>query len=241
MAIHTTEAIVLRQYPFRETSVTVTCFSDGFGKFKGLVKGLRAQPNRHRSQMEPLTVNRLVFYDTRTSSLHLISQCELLLPLLGLQRSVETFRLAAWCSELVDAVMPLEEPHPGTYGLLKDTLRRLDQGWTDALSLEAHFLVRLLRIAGFQPQLDECTGCGSHVRRRAHWSARAGGVLCDACLHQDPRAAMIPPAILDALEQLAQAEAPPALEPGIAQALRGRLDEFVRWRLEKPLKTAGLR
>ena len=239
MGIHTTEAIVLRQYPFRETSVTVTCFSDRFGKFKGLVKGLRAQPSRHRSHMEPLTVNRLVFYDTLTSHLHLISQCELLQPLSGLQRDVETFRLAAWCSELVEAVMPLEEPHPGAYGLLKNALVRLEQGWTDAPSLEAHFLVRVLRVAGFQPQVDECTGCGRRVRSRAHWSARQGGLLCEACLHHDPRAAEIPPAVLDTLEQLAEAELPPTLEPALAHALRGRLDDFVRWRLDRPLKTVG--
>ena len=80
MGLHTAEAIVLRRYPFRETSITLTCLTDRFGKLKGLVKGLRAQSNRHRSAMEPLTVNRIVFYDTRTSQLHLISQCELIAP-----------------------------------------------------------------------------------------------------------------------------------------------------------------
>ena len=81
MAIHTTDAIVLRRYLYRETSVIVSCLTDRFGKLKGLVKGLRAQPNRHRSAMEPLTINRIVFYDTHSSQLHLISQCELLTPL----------------------------------------------------------------------------------------------------------------------------------------------------------------
>ena len=73
MGIHTTDAIVLRRYPFRDTSVTVSVLTDRYGKLKGLVKGLRAQPNRYRSAMEPLTINRIVFYDTRTSQLHLIS------------------------------------------------------------------------------------------------------------------------------------------------------------------------
>ncbi|MBI3320314.1 MAG: recombination protein O N-terminal domain-containing protein, partial [Candidatus Omnitrophica bacterium] len=73
MGIHTADAIVLRQYPFRETSVVVTCFTDRFGKIKGLVKGLRDGRARYRSAMEPMTVNRIVFYDTRTSALHLIS------------------------------------------------------------------------------------------------------------------------------------------------------------------------
>jgi DNA repair protein RecO (recombination protein O) len=119
MSLHTTEAIVLRRYPFRETSVTLTCLTDQFGKLKGLVKGLRAQPNRYRSAMEPMTINRIVFYDTRTSQLHLITQCELISSLTGLQTDIETMRLAALCMELADRVVPLEDPQPAIYQLLK--------------------------------------------------------------------------------------------------------------------------
>ena len=56
MGIHTADAIVLRRYPYRETSVLVTCLTDRFGKIKGLVKGLRVPVSRHRSAMEPLTL-----------------------------------------------------------------------------------------------------------------------------------------------------------------------------------------
>ena len=48
MGIHSAEAIVLRRYPFRETSVTLTCLTDQFGKLKGLVKGLLEQLINHR-------------------------------------------------------------------------------------------------------------------------------------------------------------------------------------------------
>ena len=177
MGIHTAEAIVLRRYPFRETSVTLSCLTDRFGKLKGLVKGLRAQPSRHRSAMEPCTVNRIVFYDTHTSQLHLVSQCELVNPLAGLQRDLETTRLAALCVELVDTVVPLEEPQPALYTLLKHTLERLALGGEDLGAARSHFIVRLLRLAGFHPQLTECTGCGAPVRAAGYWSARQGGLL----------------------------------------------------------------
>ena len=237
MAIHTAEAIVLRRYPFRETSVTLTCLTDRFGKLKGLVKGLRAQPARHRSAMEPMTVNHIVFYDTRASQLHLISQCELLEPLSGLQADLEVTRLAALCVDLVDTVVPLEEPQPALYALLKQTLERLALGGTDRAAARVHFIVRLLRLAGFHPQLDECTACGRRVHADAYWSARQGGLLCPACLHEDPRADRARPEVLDALEAFADAEGPPALDPAVAPMLMQRLDEFLRWRLDRPLKT----
>jgi DNA repair protein RecO (recombination protein O) len=237
MGIHTAEAIVLRRYPFRETSITLSCLTDRFGKLKGLVKGLRALPSRHRSAMEPCTVNRIVFYDTRASSLHLVSQCELLDPLAGLQRDLDTVRLAALCVELVDTVVPLEEPQPATYRLLKQTLERLALGAGELHAIRAHFILRLLRLAGFQPQLDECTGCGGAIHSTGYWSARQGGLLCPRCLHEDPKAEPAQPELLEALQRLSDSEQPPALEAGLLPGLRQRLDAFLRWRLDKPLRT----
>ena len=237
MPIHTTDAIVLRRYPFRETSVTLTCLTNGFGKLKGLVKGLRAQPNRYRSAMEPLTINRIVFYDTRTSTLHLISQCELLSPLSALQRDVETMQVAALCVDLVDAVVPLEEPQPAIYRLLKQTLERLCLGGDGLLGVRVHFIVRLFRLAGFQPQLDECTGCGVAIHASGYWSARQGGLLCERCLHEDPQAEAASPPVLEALSALSQSDQPVAMEMPLLSALRERLEAFLRWRLDRPLKT----
>jgi DNA repair protein RecO (recombination protein O) len=237
MGIRTADAIVLRCYPFRETSVTLTCLTDRFGKLKGLVKGLRAHPNRYRSVMEPFTINRIVFYETRTSQLHLITQCDLLSPLAGLQRDVETMRVAAFCVELADTVVPLEEPQPLTYHLLKETLEHLALGAGEASDVRLHFIVRLLRLAGFQPQLNECTGCGAAVQASGYWSAKEGGLLCPHCLHEDPTAEPAPPEMLGALEQLADTSQPIQLEARLRVMLRQRLDEFLRWRLDRPLKT----
>lgn len=238
MGLHTADAIVLRRYPFRETSVTLTVLTDRHGKLKGLVKGLRAQPNRYRSAMEPATVNRIVFYDTHTSQLHLISQCELLADLPELQQDLDTARIASFCLELTDTVVPLNEPQPGSYRLLKHTLERLAvRGTGDREALRMHFILRLLRLAGFHPQLDECTGCGGLVHEQGYWSAKQGGLLCVKCLHEDPKAEPTRPELLAALEQLAEADDLPALKSPITAALSQRLNEFLHWRLDRPLKT----
>ena len=236
MGIHTTDAIVLRHYPYRETSVIVSCLTDRYGKLKGLVKGLRVHPNRHRSAMEPFTMNRIVFYDTRTSQLHLISECDLMSPLTGLQRDLDTARLASFCIDLTDTVVPLEEPQPAVYHLLKDTLERLALGGSD-LALRIHFIVRLLRLIGFQPQLIECTGCGTRIETMGYWSARHGGLLCPPCLHEDPQAESASRDVLEALAALSERDQPLPIDAQLVPGLGRRLDEFLRWRLDRPLKT----
>lgn len=238
MGIHTADAIVLRQYPYRETSVLVTCLTERFGKLKGLVKGLRdAQRLRYRSAMEPLSLNRIVFYDIRTSALHLISQCDLLESFQGLTRDLDTMRLAAICAELTDVVVEPGDPQPQTYQLLLSTLSRLATGHGAMMAVYVHFVLRLLRLAGFHPQLDECTSCSQQISGQAFWSARQGGLLCQRCLHEDPRAGKLEPEALEFLSACAQADEPLELDAAGAQRMQRRLEEFLRWRLDHPLKT----
>lgn len=239
MGIHAADAIVLRQYPYRETSVLVTCLTDRFGKIKGLIKGLRGpQPSKYRSAMEPLTLNRIVFYDTRASSLHLISQCDLLEPFGALTRDVAAMHLAASCAELADVVVEPDEPQDEVFELLAGTLARLATGETRFAAVRIHFVLRLLRLAGFHPQVDECTGCTHALHgRRAWWSARQGGLVCERCLHQDPHAEPLASELLGLLSACAEADEPIPLAPGHAQAIQQRLDAFLRWQLDRPLKT----
>jgi len=238
MGIHTADAIVLRQYPYRETSALVSCLTDRFGKVKGIIKGLRAPSRRYRSAMEPLTLNRVVFYDTRTSSLHLITQCELLAGFPELQQDLGLARLAASCVELAEVVLELDDPQPAVFTLLHRTLQRL--AGADApgpVATRIHFILRLLRLAGFQPQLDECTGCGRQRNQRGFWSPKQGGLLCEQCLHEDPKAEEMTPQWFGTLAACADEEDPTHLDPVVALAIQQRLEEFLRWRLDRPLKT----
>ena len=241
MGIHTVDAIVLRQYPYRETSVLVNCFTDRVGKLKGLIKGLRGPgPSRYRSAMEPLTLNRIVFYDSRTSDLHLISQCDLLCAFPGLSQQLDVMRIGASCAELVEVLTESHEPQPAIFALLHATLERLSDGAAHPAGLRVHFVLRLLRLVGFQPQLDECAGCGQRSPGRGFWSARQGGLLCERCLHEDPQAHALAADWIQELSACAEAEDPPALEASRTQAFLQRLDEFLHWRLDRPLKTARL-
>lgn len=235
MGIHTADAIVLRQYPYRETSVLVTCLTDRFGKIKGIVKGLRGPIPRYRSAMEPLTLNRIVFYDTRSSQLHLISQCDLLVPFAELPRDLDVMRTAASCAELVDAVVEPEEPQPEIFAVLHATLARMAVGGEWLPAIRIHFVLRLLKLAGFHPQLDECTGCGQQPHAKGFWSARQGGLVCERCLHEDPSAEPIDPTWFDELSKYTDTDAP---HIGAEQAamIQARLDEFLRWRIDRPLK-----
>ena len=240
MGIHACDAIVLRQYPYRETSVLVSCLTDKFGKIKGLIKGLRGdERSRFRSSMESVSLNHILFYDTRSSSLHLITQCELLRSYHELVHDVEDMRLASHFAELADSILEVEEPAPLIFELLKDSIERVAtcEPYFRS-SVKAHFVLRLLRLAGFHPQLDECAVCAAHpYSSRAFWSLGQGGLLCEKCLHEDPNAEPISNEWLEELSMIAQSDSPLELNSRYVKQTETRLDDFLRFRIEKTLKT----
>jgi DNA repair protein RecO (recombination protein O) len=240
MSIHVADGIVLRHWAYRETSAMVSCLTDRFGKIRGMIKGLRGprSTERYRSPMEPLTLNRIVFYDNRNSGLHLISQCDLTGPYLELTEDLETMQVAACCAELVDVLLEADEPQPAVFALLKSALERLVRRSDPPVMVRIHVILRLLRLVGFQPQLDHCVVCTDDVTgRRTYWSVRQGGLMCERCLHQDTSAEPMAPELLEALALCAEAEPPRGLHPGMAAVVHRRVEQFLRWRIERPLKT----
>ena len=77
MSIHKTEAIVLRRMDFRETSLIVDLYTREFGKLSGILKGIRVEPDKFASALEVSSHNDVIFYKKASTSLHLVSACDL--------------------------------------------------------------------------------------------------------------------------------------------------------------------
>jgi len=76
MSIHKTETIILNRRDFRETSIIANFYTRDFGKLSGILKGIKTEPSKFASTLEPFSYNEIIFYRKRNSSLHLISQCD---------------------------------------------------------------------------------------------------------------------------------------------------------------------
>ncbi|MEI6631882.1 MAG: DNA repair protein RecO, partial [bacterium] len=78
MPINKTEAIVLKRDNFRETSLIACFYTRDFGKVSGVLKGIKEEPAKFASTVEPFSYNEIIFYEKRASSLHIISQCDVM-------------------------------------------------------------------------------------------------------------------------------------------------------------------
>src|SRR6266576_2179664 len=85
-------------------------------------------------------------------------------------------------AEVADKV--LEERHPvdDVFELVVVSIERLNTPERSARVESAWFVMRILDLLGYQPQLFDCAGCGEALPEAASWfSPLLGGVLCRKC------------------------------------------------------------
>jgi DNA repair protein RecO (recombination protein O) len=181
MSLCKTQAIVLRSQDLGETSKIVTLFTDSYGKIAAVAKGARRPKSRFGASLDLFAHSRIVFYKRRSGDLHLISESVLVQALYGLREDVRRLGFASAAVELVDRLVMREEKISALFPLLLSELQALEEG-ERLSSLLSAFMLKILAVLGFRPQLFICSGCGRRVEHNlAGFSAGQGGVICRDC------------------------------------------------------------
>ena len=237
-----TEGIVLKTFDFRETSRIATFFTKDHGKVKGVLKGIRKDPRKFGSHLDKFSVNDIVYYQYRRSDLHLISQCDLKQYFFALRGDYRRNMAAQYALELIDVIMPAEEPCRKIYQLMLDYLGALETA-RDIDKLVHVFQVKILLLSGFRPHLDACVKCGEKVEGKAYFSLRSGGLVCAQCPSAET---VLTPISKGTIASVLHIEGAPwekslrlGLTPTVKRELRYILNKFLVYHLERKIKTAA--
>ena len=187
MSIHKAEAIILSTQNFRQTSLIANFYTREFGKLSGILKGVRQDPAKFNSNLDVLSLNEIVFYKSGTSSLHLISQCDLRKDFRAIKNNLEKMQKAFLLLQLLNSLTVPEAPDENVFNLLVSCLEQLDNG-CNLDKIRIIFKIKLLDYSGFKPNLDSCVSCNNKVISQARLSLKLGGLLCDTCLNKDIKA-----------------------------------------------------
>jgi len=185
MAILNTKGLILDSIDFRETSKICTFFSKDYGKIKGILKGARSSPSKFKSNLDKFSLNHLVFYTSRNSQLHLVSQCDMIKDFSPSFDKILYLYAANLTLELIDKIMPSEEKNEPIYELLLDTLEALRENDSMQRALVS-FELKVLSLSGFEPHINSCVSCFASVDDEAYFSTKLGGLLCKGCRGKDP-------------------------------------------------------
>lgn len=199
--IRTVQGIILHRREVTESSLILTVFSDGAGKLDLLAKGARRSTSRFLGHLELFSRCHLTYYENPRRGTNILSECEVIDPLLHLRSNFSSFVTACYFAELVEMGTGLASSARAVFDLLRGALSHLASLPAPAL-LERYFELHLLSLLGYALQMSVCVCCRKKERRPRFFSARAGGMVCDACRGRHSGALPISPGTLSTMRYL---------------------------------------
>ena len=182
MGILSSEAIILRTYPLRETDKLVVAYTRKYGKVRGVARGSRRIRSRFSGRLEPLSWVEWVAFERRNQELVSIDKVELLKGYgLGMQ-DYQAYLHASYLLELLMETVPEHEANDSLFRLLLHVLPLLGDRHNSRLA-SVYFQIWHLKLAGLLPSLGACSRCGAALSRStgAWRQLGAPGFFCREC------------------------------------------------------------
>ena len=146
-----TEAIVLRNMDYRETSQIVTLFTREKGKLTVLAKGARLAKSHFGATLQPMAYIQAIIYHRPTRELQTISETSHVLLFNKIAEGLEKITVGVRLVEIVQALLQVEEKNEAVFELLVDTLKQLDVVEGRIETIWPYFQLKLASELGFQP------------------------------------------------------------------------------------------
>lgn len=227
------EAIVLKTIKLGEADRIVTLFTRQNGKVRAVAKGIRKTKSRFGARLEPFTRANLMIY--RGRNLDTITSADIVTSFDDLRRSYQTLTAAIAMADAVEKITPDRESAHSTYSLLLAGLHALSEA--GEASIVPAFLVKLLAVSGYHPQLDSCAGCERSGVDLVGFSPALGGAVCEDCWREDRDSMAMSPELIALLARLLAVDfGEPADARSIAE-LTLALRRYAEYHLERPLRS----
>jgi DNA repair protein RecO (recombination protein O) len=203
LAAEQTDAIVLRIYPWSETSCIASILTRDHGKLSVLAKGARRPKSPFEAALDLLSFCRVVFLPKSGDALDLLTEAKLQKRFRAGARDILRLYCGYYVAELVDRLTDRGDKQPELYELAECTLLALHEPAYDPRAIILRFELQILRMVGHLPSWRVCVQCGTDVpiEETAVIGVLAGGVLCENCIANARYRVQLSGAVRQTLEQ----------------------------------------
>lgn len=235
MSLYRDRGVVLRTIRLGEADRIATLVTEGRGKVRAVVKGVRRTQSRWGGRLEPMSHVSLLCWQGR--ELDIVTQAEVVDHFRAVREDLDRLRRATGLLEAVDQVSQEGHASPQLYRMLVGALRAL--ALDDSPLIVAGFFWKLLALEGSAPVLDRCARCGAAGADDGALIAfdlGEGGALCRSCrrgVPVSPEALAVVRRIVggDLAGALNASPAPSALTAEVDQLAAGAMEHHLERRL----------
>ena len=243
MPLHSTEAIVIGGHDLAEADRIVVFYTQTSGKVRAVAEGARRIRTRFGGSLQLFTRGGLVYFERPNKTLHKVNEFGVTRSHHGLREDLDRMVQASTAVEAVTLGVEEGEAFPELYRLLADGLELLEEASHPGVVLQG-FLLHLLRLLGYLPELHVCVRCRKRVspHQDTSLSPAAGGILCETCRQSAPDFIPASPAVLGFLRGTSTSTLRVmdriSILPQVLQEVSGLLQAFLRYVLGRPLRSA---
>ena len=184
MALHRSDAFVLRTYKLGESDQIVVLMTRDFGKLRVVARRNRRGHSRTAGHYQPLTRLRVIVYGRPSRSLYHTHSVDILQRFPTLHDDFNLLSCGLYMTELIDVSTEDRQPAPELFSLFDSALEALNGagGEPGPAMVLRHFEMSLLTLSGYALQLEQCAHCGGPLPAgNGSFNARAGGLVCIPC------------------------------------------------------------
>ncbi len=208
MPAEQTDALVLRIYPWSETSCIASIYTRNFGKLSVLAKGARRPKSPFEAALDLLSICRVVFIPKSGDALDLLTEAKLLRRYRAGSNDLLRLYSGYYVAELLDRLTDKGDEQPELFELAEQTLLALANPELELRAIVLRMELQMLRMTGHLPSWSVCAQCGEAVPddSSATFGLLASGVLCELCRGGARFMVHLPAPVRMTLEQFSASE-----------------------------------
>ena len=230
---------MLRDSKYRESDRILTVLTEHEGKITVRARAAKSNSSRYKAAVQHLAFSEMTLFGYRGR--WSLNEAETIEQFLGLREDLGALALASYIAELLEALSDEDTPNVDLLRLGLNALYSLSYGLSPQAIVKAASELRLMCLAGYEPQLDICTRCGRADFSQAFFDPEEAELVCGEC--RGPGEDLLPlcEGSLAAMRHIAGAEIKRVLsfklEPDASARLGAVTERYVAERLERGFGT----
>ena len=150
-----TSAIVLKRFPFGETSIIARCFTREGGKVNIIIKGAKRKKNHSSSFFQPINCLDMLYYFKPNRDIQTASKVSYNKIWSKFHANLKHMSYGMALMEITDKTITNYDPHPELFDELFSVINKIDSQDDKLNIIFWYYEMRLLTLLGYQPNLND--------------------------------------------------------------------------------------
>ncbi len=176
-----TRAIVLKSFPYGDTSLITRMYTDEQGKVATLAKGARRPKNNITALLEPLNIVEVSYYYKDGRGIQTLKEANGSVVISRIRENLERLTIALAVLDILDHTTHEYDPNPILFRLATRTISEMEAISGSGRTLFWFFMLQMAIRTGFKPNLYQC-GTGNEPLTSAILDHTSGVLCCPRCL-----------------------------------------------------------